>query len=126
MNKEVSKRMPAHIHVDGVIKKWRVPIFSTSFEYKMALVPHSKFVKPGDVLNTWNTVGFHLQNFGKLAKEGKAWKLLGRDTPTLDAMRDLYLSDTAFQLECQRAVLANMEQIDVPKEESEEEPAKAE
>ncbi len=125
MNKEISKRMPSHIHVSGVVKKWRVPIFSNSFEYDMALVPHSKYIKPGDVLDTWKTVGHYLQNFGVLHKDGKSWKCLGQEGNTLEQIRDAYVSDLGFQLECQKAVLQRMEQIDVPKDEPAKDAAKA-
>jgi recombination protein RecA len=103
--KEVSNRMPSHLHVEGVIKKWRVPIFATSFEYDMALVPQGKFIKPGDVLDTWKTVGHYMQDFGLLTKAKGKWHACGYSTNTLDEMRDLYVSDLGFQLACQKAVL---------------------
>lgn len=113
-DKAVTEDMPAHMLVSGQIRKWRVPIVGTNFEYKMCLHPHDGYL-PGQTIDTWKTVAHRLQASGDLAKNGKGWKCLGQESPTLDKLEERYISDAVWQFECQKKVLDGVNLIAISK-----------
>jgi recombination protein RecA len=111
---EAGADMPAHMLVDGIVRKWRVPIIGTTFQYKLCLAPHKGYL-PGQTIDTWKTVAHRLQASGDLAKNGKGWVCIGHGEPTLDKLEERYVSDLEWQFACQKKVLADAQLIAVPK-----------
>ena len=95
LDKTVSPDMPARLHVSGVIKKFKVPIIGSSFEYDIALLPHDGLMV--GQTNAWNTVSNRLKSLELLAKQGNEWLCLGRSYKTLDAMRAAYMEDVEYR-----------------------------
>lgn len=114
MQDKVHSHMPTHLHVQGQVQKWKVPVMGTAFEYDMALVSHEGY-KLGAIMDTWKTVSNRLQESEDLKKDGKAWVCLGASFPTLEQMREFYNTDLSFQLKCQKTVLQKANTIAVSK-----------
>jgi recombination protein RecA len=113
-DKAVGEDMPVHMLVSGQVRKWRVPIIGTSFEYKLCLTPHEGY-QIGQTIDTWKTVAHRLQATGDLAKNGKGWMCIGYTEPTLDKLEERYISDPEWQFACQKRVLENSQLIKVAK-----------
>lgn len=108
------KDMPTHMLVSGVVRKWRVPIIGTSFEYKLCLADHEGY-NVGQVMDTWKTVAHRLQASEDLAKDGKLWNCMGVEAPTLDQLEERYRNDLAWQLKLQKRVFEVSDVIKPPK-----------
>lgn len=95
--KEIHPAIPAYKETKGVIKKHKVPIVSTGFEYDMLMIPHEGHM-PGHC-EDWNTVSNYLRNMGGLGKteDGKAWVMLGEEFKTLTAAKASLYSDVATE-----------------------------
>ena len=111
-DKAVGDDMPAHMLVSGQVRKWRVPIIGTTFEYKLCLTPHEGY-QIGQTIDTWKTVAHRLQASGDLAKNGKGWSCIGHTDSTLDKLEERYINDAKWQFDCQKKVLEQAQLLKV-------------
>ena len=101
--KEVHSSLPAFKEVSAIIKKWKVPVVSRSFEYELCLVPH-------DGLNlldspSWGTVSSFLKKHGVIRKEGLKWFCDDVEFPTLGAIQQAYETTPELRLALQQEVV---------------------
>lgn len=99
------KTLPARLEVAGVIRKWKVPITGTNFEYDVSLVPYRK-LKVGEV-ESWGTVSTRLQAAGELHKvpSGKGWICMGTQFATLAEIEEQYRADEKYREKLQSHVV---------------------
>jgi recombination protein RecA len=71
VDESVNKAMPVRKYAKGIIQKWKQPIFSTGFEYEMAMVPH-KGLTVG-YANDWPVVKAQLNAAGLMTKDKKGY-----------------------------------------------------
>jgi recombination protein RecA len=91
LDKSISKTMPILKVTSCILRKWKCPVVSASFEYKMVTIPH-KGLSVGQV-DDWNTVQSYLRNYGWLKKDGQHWDMVGNKMKTLEECRQLLLDN---------------------------------
>jgi recombination protein RecA len=103
--KEVSDKLPAVKKTSGIIKKWKVPVYSRNFEYDFTLIPHDG-LGIGQAAS-WNTVANHLKAAGvlKKAEAKQAWECMGTEVKTLEELKLTYQQDVALQQKLQAKVV---------------------
>lgn len=107
--KEISPEKPAAKETVAVIKKAKVGIVQTAFEYDMALI-NTPTLNIGDT-DSWNTVMNHLKQLGALTKvvPGTGWSLFKEKFPTLVPIAERYRMDHTYRLKCQSLVVRAMQ-----------------
>ena len=102
--KEVDPDAPAFREISGVVKKYKVPIFASSFTYDICLIPNNG-MGVGDV-DSWNTVSTYAKKTGVLGKLDKGgWKCCGHTFKTLEAVKEKYFDDPLFASGLQMQVI---------------------
>jgi RecA/RadA recombinase len=92
IDKKINPVMPAFKETNMVIKKWKMPILSTTGVFMMQMIAANGRT-PGYV-EDWNTVSNYLKELDYLSKAEKSgWVLFGDTYPTLDAVRTKLYSD---------------------------------
>jgi recombination protein RecA len=102
--KEIHPTLPTFKEVSAIIKKWKVPIVSRSFEYELCLVPHeglSLLESP-----SWNTVSGFLKKHEVIRKEGTRWLCMDTEFPALGAIQQAYEQSPDLRLALQQEVVA--------------------
>lgn len=106
MVKEISSEVPVFKKTSAVIKKAKVGILQSNFEYSSCVLAHD-VLKVGDSAS-WNMVESHLKNLNKLVKSptGKGWDFDGENYATLKKMSMRYYTDTEFRLKVQNLIVS--------------------
>ena len=86
-----------------VIKKAKIPVLATSFEFLLCVHDHDD-LKVGET-NSFNTVKSHLQALGILTKTPKGYSLKGKSYPTLSVIQDQYQKNADFRMMMQGLVI---------------------
>lgn len=88
----------------AVIKKSKVPVRATSFDFSMCVHAHDD-LSVGET-DSFHMVKSHLQALGLIEKTTKGYKVKGHHFPTLTAMQERYSKDTDFRMLLQGMVIA--------------------
>lgn len=96
VDKTINPDLPSWKDTKAVIKKAKIAIVRSDFDYEMAMLPSA-----GNGVGTtasWNMVSGYLKDLGHLSKveKGSGWQLLGEEFPTLVPIRDRYETDSAY------------------------------
>ncbi len=87
VDKKVNSVLPAWKACSGIVKKWKVPICSRTFGFKLATLPNpTKKLNVGDT-HDWPTVLSYLQDNELLMKIKGGWALEGEEFKTQDDVR---------------------------------------
>jgi recombination protein RecA len=84
--KEVNPVLPAMKVTTCIIRKWKVPILQTNFEYKMVVIPH-KGLAVGEC-DDWNPLTHKLKGLGLLDKVGTKFQFYGEEFPTIKQIKE--------------------------------------
>lgn len=103
VEKSVNPDLPSFMETTASIKKAKVPITSTEFEYAMCVLEQSG-LGIGDS-NSWNLVANHLKQMGMLTNTGKGWELEGKVYKTLSMIEGTYQAENGFALHLQTLVI---------------------
>lgn len=110
MDKTVHKAMPTFKHCTGVIRKWKVPVNSKSFEFDMGVIEaptHGVYL--GEV-DDWKVMQSYLKKFGLLAKGEKAgWTLNGVSYKNLNEVRDALAGDDQLRIDVRQILFDTVE-----------------
>lgn len=104
--KEINPDKPVLRTVSAEIKKAKIGVLRSKFEFDMAMAPH------GDLLvgetDSWSLVRNELQAAGVIAKatKGVGWVLEGIQYSTLTQIGDTYNAEADFALHLQQKVIA--------------------
>jgi len=107
MVKEVSSQVPAFKDTSFIIKKAKIGVTQTSFDYSMCVLEHDGLC-PGDT-ESFTMLKTMLQSGGHLAKsvKGPGWTLLGKTYQTLALLADTYYAEPGFALHLQQLAISS-------------------
>lgn len=105
MVKEISSEVPVFKKTTAVIKKAKVGILQSNFEYSSCVLAHD-VLKIGDSAS-WSMVESHLKALGLLFKAagGKGWEYDGEVYPTLKKISMRYYTELDFRLKIQNKIV---------------------
>ena len=110
--KELDPEKPAFKDLHVVIKKAKVGVRQSAFDFSMALMEIGELCI-GDS-ESWNTVSNHLKQLGVLKKGDKSgWVLFGKNYSTLIPIADMYDKDHSFKMLCQSKVVGDSGVADI-------------
>lgn len=103
---KVSQTMPVAKETTYIVRKWKVPIFSASGKYEVAMLPHNG-LKPGQT-DDFSTVAELLKSYGQFGKSesGKGWTILGEEYPTQAEFKAKFYGDDMFANEVRHDLIA--------------------
>ncbi len=96
--KTVHPTLPTYKVCSGVVKKWKVPITNTNFEFKLGLVNSPTNNVSVGQCDDWNTVSNWLKKMGILHKveKGQGWVCEDATYNTLVELRQALLDDNTL------------------------------
>ncbi len=107
MDKKISPVMPAYKKTSIIIKKWKVPILSTTAEFMMQMLDGGG--RSAGHVDDWNTVSAYLKELDYLGKGDKGgWVLFGNPYPTLEACRTALYSDPTMLRDAKAQIIREM------------------
>lgn len=100
----VDPSIPTFKHIDATIKKAKLPVSRSVFEFDMCVLAHST-LSVGET-DSWSMVEGQLKFLGELKKveKGQGWTLFGMTFATLVPIKDTYQGDDDFRLKCQQTI----------------------
>lgn len=104
IEKNVHPELPSFKETVAVIKKAKIGIRRSTFNYDMCVLPHGNLgVGESD---SWNAVSSRMKDAGILSKseKGGGWDLFGVHYPTLVPIQDTYYAEKEFASKCQAEV----------------------
>jgi len=98
IDKKINATLPSWKICSGIVKKYKIPIFSKSFEFRMSINKNTGFAI-GDV-DDWNTFKKYMQDFGIIRKGEKAgsWFLGEQEFKTISSIRKHIDEDESLNL----------------------------
>jgi len=119
MDKAIHTKFPAYKATSGTVKKWKIPINRTTFEYNLLLVPNNGL--PVGETESWDTAANYLKSSLDLAKGKKGIVCMGETFPTLAAVEKRYREDDIFRSMAQSRVFELASSLEDAATETEEE-----
>jgi len=93
--KSIHPTLPTYKLCSGVVKKWKVPITNTNFEFKLGLVTSPANGIQLGKCDDWNTLSTWMKKMGVLHKieKGQGWICLEQEYKTLIELKEHVISD---------------------------------
>ena len=104
---KISPQVPPFKEVNGVIKKWKVPIAARSFKFDMQTLTIPEHGLQMGQVDAWTTLSTYLKKFDMLTQEksGKPWVLNGEEYKTQSVLRERLQIELDFRADIERQVI---------------------
>jgi recombination protein RecA len=106
--KKYHAALPYAKEVNGVIRKYKVPILAKNFVFKMPVMNLLHMGQKMGYADPWNTMKHYLQELGHLEKVGQKWRVFEDEYATLKELRQILRKDEAFCHEVQKVIVADL------------------